>query len=333
MKKRVLPILIVIFALLVLAAVCIILFSSQKAVPDLSPAPSELEPATESSVIITGSPDPVSEPTETPARPLQSLIFINGRLYSLSDIDIPFPFDQKEHKLFGVLEKSVSRYEEPTEELTTNDEALVGCEVRDHIGEEYPEQLAIRVDKLDWIYTPYEPVPEEEKTYSFESSEELVTLAVSSMEKMGYTQIDGEKYELFQFAAIPEECSNFIGVFEHVMEAPDRYRVVQLWYGTDPYRLLVLSQEHMDTPTPERNHLAYFDRTRSQLSPDYAWVTSQARFEGASESFYLIAELYSSEDISGGYGDFIIDIVGKDIADYPDYVKETLDSPPYRYVG
>lgn len=314
MKKRVLPILFVIFALLGIAILCIVSFSSRSSAPDLTPAPSEPEQA--SSVIVTGSPDPVSEPTEAPGRPLQSLIFVNGKLYSMVEIDTRPFFDQTEYKLYGVIEKSVSRYEEPTAELTTNDEVLVGCEVHEHISEKYSDALAVYTDDADWIFTEYSPVPEEQKTYSFNNGQELVDLVVSSMERRGYTQIDGDKYELFQFASIPEECNNFIGVFEHIMEAPDRYRVVQLWYGTDPYQLLVLSQEHMDIIAPAYDNMTYFDRTRSQLSPEYAWVTSQARFVGASDYYYLVADLFSSDDISDGYGDFIADIIGKEPLNY-----------------
>ena len=310
MKKRVLPILFVIFALLVIAAICIIWFPSHGNAPDLTNTPSEPEQDLESSVIVTGSPEPAIEPTETQARPLESLIFVNGRLYSMVEIDTRPFFDQTEYKLYGVIENSVSRYEEPTAELMTNDEMLVGCEVHEHISEKYVEALAVYVGDDDWVYAPYEPVPEEEKIYSFEIGEELAALAVSSMEKMGYTQIDGEKYELFQFAAIPEDCNNFIGVFEHVMEAPDRYRVVQLWYGTAPYRLLVLSQEHVDIFSPLSGNISYFDRTRSQLSPEYAWVTSQAHFTGDSGYYHIVADLFSSDDISDGYGDFISGIAG-----------------------
>lgn len=310
MKKR-LPILLMIFALLVIAAICIIWFTSRSTTPDMTPAPSGSEQDLETPDVVTGYLDPGIEPTEAQMRPLQSLIFINDKLYSLVEIT-PRPFfDQTEYALYGVLEKSVSRYEEPTDELTTNDEVLVGCEVHEHISEKYVEALAVYVDDADWIYAPYEPVPEEEKTYSFESGENLAALAVSSMEKMGYTQIGSDKYELFEFTAIPEDCNNFIGVFEQIMEAPGRYRVVQLWYGTDPYRLLVLSQEHVEvfSPLPYGN-LSYIDRTRLPLSPEYAWVISQAHFTGESGYYYLVADLFLSDDISDGYGDFIADVVG-----------------------
>lgn len=309
MKKR-LPIIFVFFALLVIAAICIILFLSRSTTLDMTPAPSGLEQDLEATVIVTGSLDPVVEPTKVTAHPLQSLIFVNDKLYSLVEIT-PRPFfDQTEYALYGVLEKSVSRYEEPTEELTTNDEVLVGCEVHEHISEKYVEALAVYVYDADWIYTPYEPVPEEEKTYSFESGENLAALAVSSMEKMGYTQIGSDKYELFEFTAIPEACNNFIGVFEQIMEAPSRYRVVQLWYGTDPYCLLAMSQEHTDIFSTPYGNMTYIDRSRSQLSPEYAWVISQAHFTGESGYYYLAADLFSSDDISDGYGDFIADVVG-----------------------
>lgn len=307
MKKRLLPIVLVVFLLLVLAAGGIFLLAARDAAS---------EPELDSSVIVTGIPEPVAEPAETVQRPLESLIFVEGKLYSLVEYDRRPWFDETEYKLYGVLGDSVSRYEEPTAELTTNDEVLVGCEVHEHISEKYSDALAVYTDDADWIFTEYSPVPEEEKTYSFENGQELAELAMRSIEERGYTQIDAEKYELFQFAAIPEECNNFIGVFEHIMEAPDRYRVVQLWYGEDPYQLLVLCQEHMPGIPLDENYLRYYDRTRSQLSPEYAWVVSQAEFIGHAGNHRLEAELYSAEDISGGYGDFIFDVVGKETPCY-----------------
>lgn len=294
-----------------------------------TPAPSTA--VQEAPAIAPDAPEEAAGPVETPAHPLQSLIFVNGRLYSLVEITSRPFFDQTEYALCGVLKSSVSRYEEPTEELTTNDEVLVGCEV--HESSEATDALAVYLDDKDWIYTPYEPVPEEEKTYSFESGEELAALAVSSMEKLGYTQIESDKYELFEFAAIPEDCGNYIGVFETILEAPDRYRVVQLWYGTDPYRLLVLSQEHQLELVHTSDRLVYCDRTRSQLSPKFAWVAFQTRYVGASEYNYLIADLFSAKDLSDGSGDFVADIVGKEITDYPDYVRETIEYPTYEYIG
>lgn len=321
-KKIILPVL----AALLLLTGC---GNSERAAD--TPAPSTA--VQESPAIAPDAPEVSIEPAEAPAHPLQSLIFVNGRLYSLVEITSRPFFDQTEYALCGVLKSSVSRYEDPTEELTTNDEVLVGCEVHEHMTDIEIGALAVYVGDKDWVYYPYEPVPEEAKTYSFESGEELAALAVSSMEKLGYTQIESDKYELFEFAAIPEDCSSFIGVFENILEAPDRYRVVQLWYGTDPYRLLVLSQEHQRELVSTSDRLVYCDRTRSQLSPKFAWVAFQTRYVGASEYNYLIADLFSAEDLSDGSGDFVADIVGKEITDYPDYVRETIEYPTYEYIG
>lgn len=260
MKKRLLPIVLALFALLVLAVVGILTHIPGNAAPE--PMLSEPEPTLDPAVMVTGTPEQDAEPVETVQRPLQSLILVEGKLYSLVGYDKRPWFDQTEYKLYGVIGDSVSRYEEPTAELTTNDEVLVGCEVHECTYSYYDAALVVYAGDEDWIFTEYIPVPEEEKTYTFNNGQELAALAIRSMEERGYIQIDAEKYELFQFASIPEECSSFIGVFERILEAPDRYRVVQLWYGAEPYQLLVLCQEHMQFIATPYDNLTYFDRTR-----------------------------------------------------------------------
>lgn len=269
---------------------------------------SDLDPVDESPVIDMDSSNPVDVYTEEPARELESMIFWSNKLYSLSQIDEHSVYSDEHHELYGVIEESVSRYEKPAEELTTNDDILVGCEVYHFINEIYNDALSVNVENEIWIYSPYVDVPDDQKVYSFNDEQELLDLVIKTMEEYGYSQVDNESYPLLRFDSLPEEFIEF-GVFEKRLgESSQSCSIAQVWYCVRPYRLLVLNQEQMDNPVPI-NKLIYIDRLRSQISPEYAWVVSQAHFTGYLDNCSINAELYSSDDVSDGYGNFIQNII------------------------
>lgn len=94
----------------------------------------------------TSFANPVSKPTISPHRELESLIFWGEKLYSLHEIEEYPVYSADEHMLYGVIEESTSRYEEPTTNLMTNDDILVGNKVYQFVNEMYSDALSVDVE-------------------------------------------------------------------------------------------------------------------------------------------------------------------------------------------
>ncbi len=244
---------------------------------------------------------------ESAPRELESMIYYNGTLYSLKLVEYNSGLPEEPHALYGVIEESVSRYEKPTRNLTTNDEILAGKEVYQFRNEIYSDALLVYVYKERWIYAPYEEVPEELKTYSFRDEQELIDFAIKRMEEEGYRLSENDGSDLVQFHALPEEFKRIDGVFEKALDYSSSPRYAQMWYCGQPYRLLVLTQEKEEAIAyVPFGSVTYIDRTRSQLSPEYAWVVTQAHYTGHRDGLALTAELYTSDNIETEFGDKIL---------------------------
>lgn len=308
MKKRLFPSFILIFAFFMLVILVVILFVVRNTTTSTGNGLDETGGVVEFPAMETSFANPVSKPTISPHRELESLIFWGEKLYSLHEIEEYPVYSADEHMLYGVIEESTSRYEEPTTNLMTNDDILVGNKVYQFVNEMYSDALSVDVEGKTWIYIPYVATPEAQKIYFFQNEQDLIYLVIKSMEEYGYYQTDKENHSLLQFSSIPDEFK-FLGVFEKTLDASLlRCSISQIWYCEEPCRLLVLNQEQMDNPVPI-NKLTYIDRLRSQISPEYAWVTSQAHYVGYLDNYGVNAELYSADDISNGYGDFIQEII------------------------
>lgn len=92
---------------------------------------------------------------ESTPRELESMIYYNDTLYSLTQVEKHPVFDENRHELYGVIEESVNRYERPVKSLTANDELLVGKELYHFVNELYSDALSVCVDDETWIYAPH----------------------------------------------------------------------------------------------------------------------------------------------------------------------------------
>jgi len=240
-------------------------------------------------------------------RELESMINYNGTLYSLKQVEYNSGLPEEAHALYGAIEESVSRYEKPARNLTTNDALLEGKEVYQYKNERYSDALLVYVDKEKWIYAPYEEVPEELKRYAFRNEQELVYFAIERLEEEGYRLSANDGSDLIQFNALPEEFKKIDVVYEKALDYSPSPRYVQMWYCEEPYRLLVLTQEEEEAISyVPFGSVNYIDRTRSLLSPEFAWVARQAHYRGYRDGLALTAELYAADKFEAGYGDKIL---------------------------
>lgn len=241
-------------------------------------------------------------------RELESMINYNGTLYSLKQVAYNSGLPEEPHALYGMIEESVSRYEKPAQNLTTNDALLEGKEVYQYKNERYSDALLVYVDKEKWIYAPYEEVSEELKRYTFRDEQALVDFAIERLEEKGYRLSANDGGDLIRFTALPEEFKRIDGVYEKSLDYSPSPRYAQVWYCAQPYRLLVLTQEEEEGITyVPFGSVNYIDRTRSLLSPEYAWVARQAHYIGHRDGLALNADIYAADYITAEYGDRILE--------------------------